>query len=157
MPCHNVPEDSPLEANLEGRITQMVTDSVVGVGAMRGQRGERLVTEMMTSWYTQGLFMHGPPESPVNSLVIPAAQHIFALMAGLPPQHPKRVDCLTTLALACQDCQQVQAREILRIFGDLTSQNATLEEQLKYSLVRGKEAALNSLISRRHPKCDLDH
>jgi len=93
----------------------------------------------------------------VNSLVIPAAQHIFARMAELPPQHPKRADCLRTLALACQDCQQVQAREILRIFIDLTSQSATLEEQFKYSLVHEKEAALNRHISRRHPKCDLDH
>jgi hypothetical protein len=142
---------------LQAKIVPMVEESVEGVGSMRGQRRERLVTEMMASWYTQGLFMHGSPESPVNSLVIPAARHIFARMAELPPQHPKRVDCLRTLAAACQDCQQVQAREILRIFGDLTSQNATLEEQFKYSLVREKEAALNRHISRRHPRCDLDH
>merc|ERR1712217_59658 len=101
--------------------------------------------------------MHGSPDSPVNSLIIPAVRHIYARMAELAPQNHKRVDCLTTLALACQDCQQVQAREILRIFGDLTAQNATLEEQLKYTLVREKEAALNSIISRRHPNCDLDH
>jgi hypothetical protein len=78
-------------------------------------------------------------------------------MADLPQHHPKRVDCLTTLALACQDCQQVQAREILRIFGDLTSQSATFEEQLRYSLVREKELSLNCHISHRHPRCDLDH
>lgn len=45
----------------------------------------------------------------------------------------------------------------MRIYGDLTSQNATLEKQFKYSLVRDKEAALNRLISERHPRCDLDH
>merc|ERR1711972_1047686 len=119
----------------------MINESVSGASSMRGQRGERLVTEMMESWYSQGLFMHGSPDSPVNSLIIPAVRHIYARMAELAPQNHKRVDCLTTLALACQDCQQVQAREILRIFGDLTAQNATLEEQLKYTLVREKEAA----------------
>jgi hypothetical protein len=142
---------------LQAKVKPMVEESVQGASSMRGQRGERFVTEMMASWCTQGLFMHGSAESPVNRLVIPAVQHIFTLMAAMPPQHSKRVDCLTTLALACQDCQQVQAREILRIFGDLTSQNATFEGQVKYSLVRAKEAALNTLISRKHPRCDLDH
>lgn len=151
------PVADPVDTCLQAKIAKMVTVSVQGASRMRGQRGEMLVTEMMTSWYTKGLSMHGPPGSPMNSMIIPAARHIFALMAKLPPQHPKRVDCLTTLALSCQDCQQVQAREILRIFGDLTSQNATLEGQLKYSLVREKEAALNRYISRRHPQCDLDH
>merc|ERR1712050_234549 len=140
-----------------GNVVQLVESSVSGVRSMRGQRGERLVTEMMATWCTQGLFMHGGPDSAVNKMVIPAAQHIFASMASLPSKSTKRVDILTTLALACQDCQQVQAREIMRIFGDLTSQNATLEQQLKYSLVREKEAALNCLISQKHPRCDLDH
>merc|ERR1712137_1455157 len=111
----------------------------------------------MTSWCTQGLFMHGAPDSPVNNLIIPAAQHIFATMAKLEAKNPKRVDCLLTLALACQDCQQVQAREILRFYGDLTSQNATLEAQLKYTLMRDKETSLNCFISTHHATCDLDH
>lgn len=38
---------------------------------------------------------------------------------------------------------EVQAREILRIYGDLTSQNETLEWQLKYSLVRLKAGVPN--------------
>merc|ERR1712151_1081676 len=99
--------------------------------------------------------MHGPPDSPLNLLIIPAMEHIFRQMASLPANDGKRVDCLSTLAYACQDCQQVQAREILRIYGDLTSQNATLEAQLKYSLVRAKEVALNCYISQRHPRCDF--
>merc|ERR1712050_532652 len=140
-----------------GNVMQLVESSVDGVRSMRGQRGERLVTEMMTSWCTQGLWMHGGPDSVVNRMVIPAAHHIFATMASLPSKNTKRVDVLTTLALACQDCQQVQAREIMRIFGDLTSQNASLEQQLKYSLVREKETAINCLISQKHPGCDLDH
>uniref|UniRef100_A0A7R9ZCR0 Uncharacterized protein n=1 Tax=Pseudictyota dubia TaxID=2749911 RepID=A0A7R9ZCR0_9STRA len=62
------------------------------------------------------------------------------------------------LAEACQDCQQVQARVILRMYGDLTSQTETFESQLKYSLVRSKEAALQILITKYHsPSCDLDH
>lgn len=55
------------------------------------------------------------------------------------------------------DCQQVQAREILRIFGDLTAQNETFESQLKYSLLRQKEGALNRFISMKHECCDKDH
>jgi len=111
----------------------------------------------MASWCVSGLFMHGPPGSPVNSLIIPAAKHIFATMAKLEPKHAKRVDCLSTLALACQDCQQVQAREILRFHGDLSCQSATLEDQLKYTLMRDKETVLNCFISKRHHQCDLDH
>lgn len=141
----------------KGDTTRLIQESVEGVASMHGQRGERLVTEMMTSWCSVGLFMHGPPQSPLNTLIIPAANHIFAAMAKLEPKNTKRVDCLSTLALACQDCQQVQAREIVRIYGDLTSQNATLEDQLKYTLMRDKEAALNFLISARHGRCDLDH
>lgn len=145
------------DCNVVENIADMVGQSVDEGATMRGQRGERLVTEMMTSWSTQGLFMHGSADSPVNSLVIPAVNYIFSRMADLPQRNAKRVDCLTTLALACQDCQQVQAREILRIFGDLTSQSATLDQQLKYSLMRQKEAALNCMISKLHSRCDLDH
>jgi len=144
-------------ANLQGQVANIVLESVPGVRHLRGQRGEKLVTEMMSACYDHGLWMHGPPDSALNSLIIPAMRHIFGVMATLPPSHGKRVDCLSTLAYACQDCQQVQAREIMRIYGDLTSQNASLEKQIKYSLVRDKEAALNRLISERHPRCDLDY
>jgi hypothetical protein len=150
----NSTDDTRLK--VQGQITALVLESVPAVRDLRGQRGERLVTEMLTACYGQGLWMHGPPDSPLNSLIVPAMRHIFQEMMQLPPSHGKRVGCFSTLAYACQDCQQVQAREILRIHGDLTSQNATLEKQLKYSLVRDKEAALHRLISERHPRCDLD-
>lgn len=143
--------------SLRSEVTEMVRASVAGALQMRGQRGEKLVTQMLTDCYSNGLFMHGDASSPLNRLVIPAIRHIFAEMSKLPPMMPKRVDCLTILAHACEDCQQVQAREILRIYGDLTAQNETLEGQLKYSLVRLKEAALNCYISRHHPRCDSDH
>jgi len=143
--------------SLHSRITAMVQESVPGAEQMRGQRNEKLVTQMLTDCYALGLWMHGGPSSPLNSLIIPAMRHIISKLSKLSPSHPKRVDCLSTLAHACQDCQQVQAREILRIYGDMTAQNETLELQLWYSLVRLKEAALNSYISRRHPKCDLDY
>lgn len=124
---------------------------------MTGQRGERRVTEMLSDCCNVGLFMHGPANSAVNRQIIPAIKYIFGELSKHPPKDGKRVNHLTALAHACQDCQQVQAREILRIFGDLTSQNDSFEGQLKYSLVRQKEAALDRYISRRHAKCDLDH
>jgi hypothetical protein len=142
--------------DLQGSVASLVLDSVPAVEGLRGQRGERLVTEMLTACYGQGLFMHGPPSSPLNSLIIPAIRHIFQEMAKLPSSHGKRIDYLSTLAYACQDCQQVQAREIMRIYGDMTAQTATLEKQFKYSLMRDKEAALHRFISERHPRCDLD-
>lgn len=157
MRPHAVLETGGTGDSLQAEVANLVRESVVGVATMRGQRGERLVTEMMTAWYSDGLFMHGPPTSSLNSMIIPAIRHIISVMANLPPQHPKRVDCLSTLAYSCQDCQQVQAREVLRIFGDLTAQNATLEGQLMYSLLRLKEVALNCYISRVHPKCDSAH
>jgi hypothetical protein len=138
-------------------VKKMLQASVPGVKQMKGQRGERYVTEMLESMQTQGLFTHGPPSSALNSQLIPSLQHIFAELSKRPPKDIKRVSSLTALAHACQDCQQVQAREILRIFGDLTSQNDTFEGQLKYSLVRQKEAALDRYISRRHASCDEDH
>lgn len=131
--------------------------SVPGVKKMTGERGLKHVTQMLTDCYNQGLFMHGPPTSAINSQVIPSIRHIFTELTKLPPKSGKRVSCLTALANACQDCQQVQAREILRIFGDLTSQSETFEVQLRYSLVRQKEAALDRYITRCHASCDQDH
>ncbi|CAJ1330569.1 unnamed protein product [Effrenium voratum] len=143
--------------DLTRKVAKMVLASVPGVAEMRGERGQVKVTAMLSRCYTQGLWIFGPASCPVNAEILPAYRHIIGEMAKLEPQNPKRVSVLTTLAQACQDCQQVQAREILRIYGDLTSQNETLEWQLKYSLVRLKEAALNRFITRRHPNCDLDH
>ncbi len=58
---------------------------------------------------------------------------------------------------ACRDCQQVQAREILRVFGEMTNQNATFEEQILFFFAKQKEEALYRLITEVHPKCDLPH
>merc|ERR1712039_759133 len=124
---------------------------------MRGERGAKPVTKMLAEAYANGLWTFGDATEPINKEVIPALRHIFAEMFTLPANDPKRVTCLSTLAHACQDCQQVQAREILRILGDLTAQNETFESQLLYSLLRQKEVALNQLITKRHPSCDKDH
>jgi hypothetical protein len=138
-------------------VKKIVEASVPGVKHMMGERGAKYVTQMLSDCYFNGLFMHGPPTSAVNMEIIPAVQYIFRVFNDLPPKDSKRVSYLTALANACQDCQQVQAREIMRAFGDLTSQNDTFEGQLRYSLVRQKEAALNRYISRQHARCDEDH
>lgn len=138
-------------------IKKMVEASVPDVKRMMGERDRKYVTQMLTDCYHQGLFTHGGPTSPVNSQVIPAMHYIFGELDKRPANDGLRVKYLTELAYACQDCQQVQAREILRIFADLTSQNDTFEGQLKYSLVRQKEAALSMYITRHHKKCDEDH
>ena len=102
--------------------------------------------------------MHGSADSVVNRTIVPAFRHVVSEMNKLNANEEKRISMARNLAEACQDCQQVQARVILRLFGDLTSQNQTFESQLKYSLVQPKEAALHSLISKYHsPTCDLDH
>ena len=58
---------------------------------------------------------------------------------------------------ACRDCQQVQAREILRVFGEMTNQNATFEGQILFFFAKQKEEALYRLITEVHSKCDLPH
>mmetsp|Transcript_4115 Transcript_4115/g.11011 ORF Transcript_4115/g.11011 Transcript_4115/m.11011 type:complete len:570 (+) Transcript_4115:47-1756(+) len=142
---------------LHSKVPHILKASVPGVTEMRGERGLKTVTQMLSDCLMQGLFMHGPPSSPVNGQIIPAVRHIFREMAELPPKDPRRVNRLSALTEACQDCQQVQAREILRIYGEMTTQNETFESQLKYSLVQQKEAALNRFITQKHKKCDLDH
>lgn len=112
---------------------------------------------MLLDTYKQGLHMHGGPDSSVNKIVIPAFRYIVSELNKLEPLDKKRVSLVRTLAEACQDCQQVQARVILRIYGDLTSQTETFESQLKYSLVQSKETALQVLITKYHSSCDLDH
>ena len=90
--------------------------------------------------------------------VIPAFRYIIDFLTKFPAKDPKRVTITETLAEACTNCQQVQAREILRVYSDLTAQTATFERQLLYSLVRQKEAALDRYISRHFADtCDLDH
>mmetsp|Transcript_17844 Transcript_17844/g.41613 ORF Transcript_17844/g.41613 Transcript_17844/m.41613 type:complete len:471 (+) Transcript_17844:68-1480(+) len=146
-----------MPADLHKEVPKLLQESVPGVTTMRGQRGEKAVVDMLATCCQRGLFVLGDASSPVNAQIIPAIRYIFFRMKGLPARDSKRVECLTTLAHACQDCQQVQAREILRIYGDLTALSATLERQLLYSLIQEKEAALHRHISRIHPRCDLDH
>ena len=157
-PLRRKPPQVSAARDLSGQVRALCEASVDGVARMRGQRGQKYVTQMLTACYRQGLFMHGPPSSAVNVQIIPAIRTVVAAMAALPARDPKRVACLTTLANACLDCQQVQAREILRAYSDLTAQTETMERQLKYSLVRQKEAALQVLITARHgPTADQDH
>ncbi|CAE7255728.1 unnamed protein product, partial [Symbiodinium natans] len=138
-------------------VVRMVVASHPQAAKMRGERGQQKVTRMLSNCFAQGLWTFGPPCSPVNTEVRPAFRYIMSEMHKLEPKNPKRVSIITTLVHACEDCQQVQAREILRIYGDLTSQNQTFEQQLKYSLLRQKEVALNRFITDKHKGCDLDH
>ncbi|CAE7777597.1 unnamed protein product [Symbiodinium sp. CCMP2456] len=145
------------DPDLHARVPEMTRASVPGVERWKGERGQKRVLDMLSDCYMQGLWMLGPPSAPANKEIVPAFRHIFATIRPLGAEDPKRVRILRTLAEACQDCQQVQAREILRIFGDLTAQNETFESQLKYSLLRQKEGALNRFISMKHECCDKDH
>ena len=113
---------------------------------------------MLTDIYRYGLHMHGGPESSLNRIIIPALRYIISQVQRWDPLAPKRVVLLRNLVEAMQECQQVQARVILRIYSDLTAQTATLDSQLQYSLVHYKEAALHILITTYHaPSCDWDH
>lgn len=152
-----IPSVEKVWPDMHKRIPHLVRESVPAAATMRGERGAKLVTQMLADCYMQGLFMHGGPSSPVNSEIIPAVRFIFSELAKLAPDHAKRVNLITMLTEACQDCQQVQAREIMRIYSDLTAQSETFVSQLKYSLVRAKETALDRFITDKHPKCDLDH
>lgn len=138
---------------------------------MKGQRGQVNVADMLSNIYENGLFMFGDSSSTVNKEIIPAIQHIFHEMNALRHDDRKRVSIIQQLVESCLDCQQVQARTIQKIYADLTSQSLTFEQQLKYSLLPQKEAALNILITKYHggpggvgkpqrnqtPYCDLDH
>jgi hypothetical protein len=154
----NGTSSSSSSPDLSNAVRTIIEASFPDAKHMRGERNRKTVTRMLTDIYHQGLFMHGGPTSSVNATVIPAFRHVIAELNKLSPNDPKRVQLCKDLSEACLDCQQVQARVILRLYGDLTSQNETLESQLKYSLVRSKEAALQVLISRHHaPSCDYDH
>ena len=143
---------------LHSTLPALLKATLPGIVKMRGERGNKTVTRMIQDIYSTGLHMHHPPTSPINSQVIPALRHVVADLAKRKPKDPKRLSTVETLAEACQNCQQVQAREILRLYSDMTAQTATFERQLLYSLVRQKEAALDRLISYYHsPECDQDH
>lgn len=139
-------------------VKDIVEASVPEAKNMLGERGIKAVTKMLKDIYDRGLFMHGDAISSVNKTIIPAFRHVVAELNKMDAQHKKRVSMIRDLVEACQDCQQVQARVILRMYGDLTSQNETFESQLKYSLLRSKETALQVLITKYHsPYCDYDH
>ena len=57
-------------------------EGLTGAKELRGQRGERAVTEMMQSWCTTGMFTMGGPGSPANrchpQLYFPCAQDAIA-------------------------------------------------------------------------------
>ena len=130
-----VPEFEPFNpTNLE----QMVVASFPDARRMRGQRGEREVPEMMQSWCSCGMWMMGDPGSPTNRIIIPAINFIYSHIARLSPSEPQRVSIVKTLAYACEDCQGVQAREIMRIFSDLTSYTRDLPHQVLYFLSKYK-------------------
>jgi len=143
--------------SLYKKIDGILKASYPQITSMRGERNAKTVPFMIKEIYQTGLHMHRPPTSPVNSQVIPALRYCFAFINDLSPDDPKRVSIIKTLAHACQNCQQVQAREILRLYSDLTAQSATFEKQLLYSLIRQKEAVINDLITTHHKNCDLDH
>lgn len=152
--ANNVPE---LE-DLSNSVKDIIVSSVPVARHLTGERGKKPITKMLTDIYHHGLFMHGNPTSSINRTIIPAFRHIIGEVNKLDAQDTKRIAMVRNLVDACQDCQQVQARVILRMYSDLTCKTQTLESQLKYSLVRSKEAALQVLITKYHsPSCDYDH
>jgi hypothetical protein len=142
-------------ANLSSKLASIMTDSVKGVAGMRSQtRDARPVLDMISGIYQSGL---STMSSTINAEIVPALRYIFHVANGLKPKDVKRVAMLQRIADAMMDCQQVQAREILRIYGDLTCQSQTLETQIHYFLLKQKEDALDRFITQIHVGCDLDH
>lgn len=148
-------QDEKLSAAL---LQKMMVETVPGVQRMRSTtRDPQPVMDMLCRIYQGGLFTLGDASSPVNRQVIPSLQHIFGVCRGLAPQDPKRKNLLRTLTDAMNDCQQVQAREILRLFGDLTNQTQTFEGQIQYFLLKQKEEGLERFIGKYHKDCDQPH
>ena len=148
----------PVRADLAQAVPGIVMASCPEAQTMKGERDRKDVTRMLTDIYRYGLHMHGGPESSLNRIIIPALRYIISQVQRWDPLAPKRVVLLRNLVEAMQECQQVQARVILRIYSDLTAQTATLDSQLQYSLVHYKDAALHILITQYHaPSCDWDH
>jgi len=87
-----------------------------------------------------------------------SVRYIFWYCSTRNAKDPKRENCLKTLANACLDCQQVQAREILRLYRELSNQHQTFPNQIRCFLQGLKESAIETLITRlHHPSCDWDH
>jgi len=152
------PIDEQKMKDLSSKIPSIMKASVKGVEKMKSfTRDKRTVLEIIKGIYASGLFTLGTASSPINRQVIPAFRYIFHAANEMKPKDIARVAMLRKLAEAVQDCQQVQAREILRIFGDLTNQNQTFESQIQYLLLKQKEETLDRFISQFHKDCDEDH
>jgi len=159
-PLHTttITNNSNSNVDLSKSISDILLSSLPAARDMKGERDRKPVTRMLIDIYNRGLFMHGKANSSVNQTIIPAFRHVVGELNKMDSKDKKRVDMIQHLVEACQDCQQVQARVILRMYSDLTCKTQTLEQQLKYSLVRPKEAALQILISKYHaPDCDQSH
>lgn len=135
-------------------IQPLFVKSIPNFMDLRGQRGQHTILYMIQTAYSTGLFTLSQS---INKQIIPALRYILNKIDELKPDDPKRNTILKTLSDAFLDCQQVQAREILRIYGDLTNQTETLDKQIIYILMRQKEQSLNEFISQFHMDCDLDH
>ncbi|GAB5358502.1 hypothetical protein AAMO2058_000463600 [Amorphochlora amoebiformis] len=108
--------------------------------------------------YSSGLFMLGGPTSPVNRLIIPALKYIVWYCNQNTIDDPKRRSILTALANACLDCQQVQARVILKVYRELTNQHQTFPLQISTFLNALKDQAINDIITHyHHPSCDYNY
>lgn len=139
----------------EAAIKKLLTKTLPSESKEMSQtRDKRPVSDMVVGVYTQGLFTLGEA---VNAQVKPALHYVMHVCAGLGPDHPKRKYMLKTLLESMHDCQQVQAREILRLYGDLTNQNQTFEEQVQYFLLKQKDEAMDRFIGMYHKSCDEGH
>lgn len=139
------------------RVQAILLDTHPDVASMRGQRGEKTVVQMVQAWCKVGLFMMGDQNSPINQAIVPAAQYILQEIDQLDPKNSTRRMVVRSLADCCMDCQQVQARVILRIYSDFICQTRDLRSQVLYFLSKYKEEAIDTHISLCHSEADLDH
>lgn len=135
-------------------IKPLFEKTVLGFAKLRGQRGQMTVYDMIVRCYNEGLFTLS---GSINRLIIPAIKYILNEINKLKKDNPKRKTVLTELADAFQDCQQVQARVILKLYSDLTNQLQTFEKQILYLFMGQKSQSLNEFITIFHADCDLDH
>jgi hypothetical protein len=150
-------EGTTSSRNLAAEVPSIIKQSVPNADSIRGERGAKTSTQMLQYAYTNGLFTLGDVNSPTNREIVPALKFIFGTVKKMKKKDPKRVAIIRTLVDACQDCQQVQAREILRLFGEMTNQNATFRGQILFFFAKQKEEALYRLITEMHSNCDLPH
>lgn len=135
-------------------IKPLFEETVKEFSKLRGQRGQMTVHDMIVRCYNEGLFTLS---GSINRQIIPAIKYILNQMNTLEKDNPKRKTVLTELADAFQDCQQVQARVILKLYSDLTNQLQSFEKQILYLFMGQKSQSLNEFITIFHADCDLDH